>query len=254
VARFSLEPPAPWLLLSDIDGTLTGDDGALAQLMSLLAARRDRIAFGVASGRSKELVREAVQSERLNEPDLVIAGVGSEIHGPAGLAEAWQDRIRADWQREGITEVLAGVPGLQLQPAAGQSPVKLSYLATAETGRRAELALQRAGIPCTLVHSHGRFLDVLPRLASKGQAVRFVAEQLGLPLSRIIVTGDSGNDADMLQSGALAAAVGNFSPELSQSIAGGGVFVSNCNFAAGVLDALIHFGALERPARGACAV
>lgn len=237
------EPPR-WMLVSDIDGTLTGDDTALAQLMDILLEHRRRLAFGVASGRSPELIRDAVARFGLTEPDLVIASVGSEIYGPKDLHEAYRRHIAEGWSRRAVLEALEGVSGLRLQGPAGQRPHKVSFVTEAEVVPAVEARLNEAGLRARLIHSHGQFLDVLPARASKGQAVRFVSEQLGLPLSRIVVAGDSGNDADMLCCGAQAVAVGNYDPELGPLLARGGIYVAQGHHAAGVLEGLEHFGAL----------
>ena len=104
-----------WLLISDIDGTLTGDDDALDVLMRRLVAEHPRLGFGVASGRSPELVQEAVRQFRLNEPDVVIASVGTEILGWRGLRESYSDHISTGWNRAAVVTALEGEAGLELQ-------------------------------------------------------------------------------------------------------------------------------------------
>ncbi len=239
--------PPEWLLLSDIDGTLTGDDAALAELMAHLARAREHILFGVASGRSPQLVAKAVRDFGLNQPHLVIASVGSELYGPDNLGERYREHISAGWDRERIVEILVGVPGLEPQGPAGQRPFKVSFNTVEPAGEvlpTVERALAEAGLEPTLIYSHGQFLDVLPKRASKGRAVRFVSEVLGIPLSRVVVAGDSGNDADMLLCGAKAVVVGNYDTELEPVIARGGVYLAKGRHAAGVLEGLRRFGAL----------
>lgn len=232
-----------WLLVSDIDGTLTGDDDALAELMRRLAAERPRLGFGVASGRSPELVREAIEQFGLNEPDLIIASVGAEILGK-GLAEKYRTHVAAGWERDAVVAALSGVPGVALQGSPGQGPYKVGYYAPPAAVGAARDALARSGVKARLIHSHGEFLDVLPERASKGQAVHFVATKLGVPLTRVVVAGDSGNDADMLTCGANAVVVANHDRELDPLLAGADVYRARGAHAAGVLEGLEHFGAL----------
>lgn len=240
--------PASWLLVSDIDGTLTGDDSALTRLMGRLADAHGTLAFGVASGRSPTLVAEAVAAFGLNEPDLVIAGVGSEIAVPAGLGTRYQRHVAAGWDREAVVNALATAPGLVPQDAAGQGPFKVSFHAPAAALPGARAALVEAGAGARLIHSHGKFLDVLPPRASKGEAVRFAAAAMGLPLTRVVVAGDSGNDADMLTCGARAVVVANYDLELEPRLAGADVYWARNRHAAGVLEGLVHHGALPGPA------
>lgn len=232
-----------WLLISDIDGTLTGDDTALRVLMRRLAEEHPRLGFGVASGRSPELVREAVQLFGLNEPDLVIASVGSEVMGQ-GLGESYGSHVATGWDRPAVVAALAGVAGLEPQAPPGQGPFKVSFNSAPHSVAAAREALTRAGVKARLVHSHGEFLDVLPARASKGNAVRFVAARLGVPLTRVVVAGDSGNDADMLTCGAHAVVVANYDPELEPVLTGSDVYRATGTHAAGVLEGLEHFGAL----------
>lgn len=236
--------PPGWLLISDIDGTLTGDDAALELLMRRLAARHAEVAFGVASGRSPALVQAAVDRYGLNEPDLVIASVGTEMMGPAGLGERYRDRIGAGWDRAAVVNALAAVPGLEPQAPPGQGPFKVSYHAPREALPLARAALADAGVAAKLVHSGGAFLDVIPTRASKGAAVRFAAAALGVPLTRVVVAGDTGNDADMLTCGARAIVVANHDPELEPVLAGADVYRARGRHAAGVLEGLEAFGVL----------
>lgn len=231
-----------WLLVSDIDNTLTGNDVALETLMALLHANRDRIAFGVASGRSPKLIRAAVEEYSLLEPDLVIASVGSEIYGEGDVGARYQTHIGAGWAREQVVEALANLEGLTFQDEAGQRPYKVSFNTSGDVMPRVEDALQAAEMKVTLIHSHGEFLDVLPARAAKGKAVRFVAEAYGLSLEKIIVAGDSGNDADLLTCGAKAVVVGNYSEELEPVLENKNIYLATARYAAGVLEGLRAYG------------
>lgn len=232
-----------WWLISDIDGTLTGDPDALQELSGQLALS-GTIGFGVASGRSPELVEAAVREFALPEPELIIAAVGSEVKG-AGLREAdWPGALLADWQPEALDGLLSGVPGVERQPPAGQGRHKLGYYASAEAAVRARAELEAAGLKANLLHSADRFLDVLPAGVSKGSAVRFAAAQLGVPLSRVVVAGDTGNDRDMLLSGARAILVANFTRELDDLVGHADVYRARAAHAAGILEGLRHYGVI----------
>ena len=233
-----------WLLVSDIDNTLTGDDTALEKLMRVLETNRDRIAFGVASGRSLELVEDAVQEYGLLEPSLIISSVGSEIDGEGDVGERYETHVGAGWERERVVETLGNLEGLTFQDEIGQRPYKVSFNTTSDVMPRVEAAIRAAGMNVALIHSHGEFLDVLPERAAKGKAVRFVAEAYGLTLEKIIVAGDSGNDADLLTCGAKAVVVGNYSTELEPVLHDKNIYVAKAFYAAGVLEGLGHYGVI----------
>lgn len=237
-------------LVSDIDGTLTGSDAALARLARVVNGWED-LGFGVASGRSPELVRQAVSAFGLPEPELVIASVGSEM---SGAGRDWNDwppaAARASFQRERLFEVLLPIEGIALQGPEGQGPWKLSFTASARAAAEAGQRLAEAGLRANLIHSDGQFLDVLPEGVSKGAAVRFFSDTCGVPLSRIAVAGDTGNDLDLLTSGALGILVANHTDELAPLRSDPRVHAAAEAHAAGVLEGLTHhFGTPERPRR-----
>lgn len=234
-----------WWLISDIDGTLTGDDAALARLRGVLETAAGRIGFGVASGRSPRLINEAAAQFALPEPELIIAAVGSEIHHPQLAEGSWPGSLADSWQPDLIREVLAGVAGVERQAAAGQGPYKLGFLAGPAAAEAAGLALQEAGLELELVSSAGEFLDVMPGGVSKGSAVRFAARELQVPLPRVVVAGDTGNDADMLTCGARAILVANHSAEVAHLADDPRVFVARNNHAAGILEGLVHYGVIQ---------
>ena len=239
-------------LICDIDGTLLGDDLASAELCALLARLRSRVGFGVATGRNVDSALAALDETGLPRPDVLATSVGTEIYygDPHCPDLQYRERQRHGWQRQRLRAVLSTCRKLFPQAPRFQLERKLSYLVAggASTVDRVRVLLDEAGLGCTLVFSHGRNLDVLPRQASKGQAVRFIARRLGLPLARFVVAGDSGNDADMLQCGASAVVVANHFRELAPLRGRPNVHFSPWPFARGVIDGVNHYGLLTRTA------
>ena len=209
-----------------------------------MAALKDdeETGFGVASGRSFELIREAIVEFGLLEPDLIISSVGSEIDGDDDIGTRYRDHISPGWDREKVVETLSGITGLTLQGDEGQKPFKVSFDTAGEVMPEVRDAVNEAGLNVTLIHSHNEFLDVLPERASKGKAVRFVAEAYGMALENIVVAGDSGNDDEMLTCGAKAVMVGNYSQELAHLVDNPAVYVAEAKYAAGVLEGLKYYG------------
>ena len=78
--------------------------------------------------------------------------------------------------------------------------------------------------------------------ASKGSALRYVAERWQIPLERIFVAGGSGADEDMMRGNTLAAVVANrHHEELSQFEDIGGIYFAEKSFAGGILEALEYY-------------
>jgi Cof subfamily protein (haloacid dehalogenase superfamily) len=63
-------------------------------------------------------------------------------------------------------------------------------------------------------HSPDWFLEVFDPSASKGQALQWLAERLGVGLSEAIAFGDSSNDLDMLRLAGTGVAIAGSSPEV----------------------------------------
>jgi sucrose-phosphate synthase len=240
---------ADGLLVCDIDNTLIGDREALDELLSWLDGHRDRVAFAVATGRVLERALEVLERWRVPQPDVLITAVGSEIHyGQFELIrdQDWWETIDHGWDPDGIRACLAEVPGLELQPDMDQRRFKLSYF-VGRPGwpgvREIRRRLKDRGLAATVVFSHNEFLDLLPDRASKGRAVGFLARRWGMGLGdRVLVAGDSGNDADMLRSGALGVVVKNHSGELRTLRGRDTVYFAGASFARGILEGIEHHG------------
>ncbi len=129
---------------------------------------------------------------------------------------------------------------LELQPAENQTDLKASFdvrgLTPSDRGviRR---ALAAEGIAAGLVYSAGVHLDVIPLLAGKGRAARFLASSLGIADGDVLAFGDSGNDLDLLTAGFRGTIVANALPELVDH-APADVYRSGRPFADGILDGI----------------
>jgi sucrose-phosphate synthase len=273
-------PPAPWRadvaarltadgpwLVSDVDHTLVDDDPAAfaadgGDPDALAALGRDlrghAVTFGVATGRSLELLERALDDHDVPPPDLAITDVGTRVHyarhdgtgdGPRWIEErGWGAHIRVGWDGTAVAEALARVRGLEPQPEEARSDVKLSYFAddALAMAEHVRATLREAGLKATVIGSRGRLLDVLPPKASKGRAIRWLTRVWGVAPERVAVAGDSGNDLEMLTGPFRAIVVGNHAPELDELRGRRGVHVSDASYAAGVREGLRAWGLLDR--------
>jgi sucrose-phosphate synthase len=243
------------LLVCDIDNTLIGDREALAELLVWLDAHRDRVAFGVATGRVLERTLSVLEEWNVPRPDVLISAVGSEIHyGRPDLVRDlnWRRTIDYRWDTLSLRECLADVPGIRLQSARDQREFKLSYFVdrfawpgTREIRKR----IKEHGLAASVIFSHHEFLDLLPIRASKGRAIQYLARRWGFEMDEVLVAGDSGNDADMLRSGALGVVVKNHSSELRYLRGRDRICFSEWTYAHGILEGIDRHGFLpeDRP-------
>jgi sucrose-phosphate synthase len=242
------------LLITDIDNTLVGDEAALEQLMEMIRVNRDHMGFGVASGRSLELVSEALEGAGVDQlMDVIVASVGSEIYyGPWHVPDrGWASQLRSKWRPRRVLQALEPLPFLHLQEQPfSQREFKISYdladdVDPDEALARIHEALARARAAYSLVFSHRTFVDILPHRASKGKAVRYLAGKWNIPLDRIATAGDSGNDRDMLVGQTCGIVVANHTEELDTLQKSERVYFANADSAGGIIEGLQHYGFLE---------
>jgi sucrose-phosphate synthase len=162
-------------------------------------------------------------------------------------SKGWDQHISAGWNREKIKDVLSELPFLTYQDEDTQRPFKISYFMDPGKDRLAKVheRLERNKCRYNLIYSGARFLDILPRRASKGKALRYLSYQWGIPLERFVVCGDSGNDEEMLRGKTKAVVVGNYSSELGDLKGARNVYFAKEPFAGGILEGLKHYGVIR---------
>lgn len=238
-------------VITDIDNTLLGDNKATRAFVAWLKRHRKQVAFGVASGRRIDSAAEALEQHGVPSPDFWITAVGSEIYygGSQTPDRGWARHIGHRWEPERLRERLLQEDNLVLQPDSEQRAYKVSFYVRPPGSLDAETIetrLYREDLHARVVYSHGRYLDLLPVRASKGLALRYIADKWGIPLEHVLVAGDSGNDADMLRGRVLGVVVGNYQPELEQLRGFQRIFFAGATHARGVLEGIEHFDLLHR--------
>lgn len=241
------------MVMMDIDGTLISEDDdytGLEELKTILANRGNQFVFGVASGRSLEKVQAVFAEHEIPSPDIVICSVGAYVY--YGPKEVWMDKgwarhVDYRWQSQVIIDLLDDFPGLELQEPENQNPLKVSYYVDKEDFDLVSMktALGRMANNTNILITHGAYLDILPKRASKGRAVRYVANKWSVPINRTVVCGDAGNDLDMFTASSRGIVVGNHSTDMDELRGMKRVYFSEHPSAAGILDGLRHFKVIQ---------
>lgn len=237
-------------LVTDLDLNLVGDDESLQALVGLLRQHRKSTKFVIATGRRLDQALKLMKKHRIPEPDILITSSGSEIYYAPKLTPdtAWTKHIDHLWLPHRVTKLLDQIPGLERQPKSEQSQFKLSYYINPEQINIEEIKslLHREELSVHVQLAFGQYLDILPLRASKGMALRFVADRWQMPLERICVAGGSGADEDMMRGKTLAVVVANrHHEELSQLEDFSHIYFAHKPYAAGIMEAIEYYNFFE---------
>lgn len=246
--------PTIRLLSTDIDGTLVGKPDALARFNatweSIDPKQRPLLCYN--TGRLLDDTLRLLKLEPMLNPDYLICGVGTLIydcHEKRPL-KSFSQVLDENWHLSKVESVLATVEGATKQPHQFQNAYKSSWYlrgAAPETVARIELALEAAGIEVNVIYSTDRDLDIIPKYANKGNALAWLLKRLEIPREQALVAGDTGNDSAMFRKrGLRGIVVGNAQPELHEATVGLDVYRAEGSCADGILEGLLHFGAIER--------
>jgi sucrose-phosphate synthase len=233
-------------LITDIDNTLLGQDNSqLGQLVDYLREHKDRIGFGIATGRTIDSATAILSQNNIPYPDMMITSVGAEIYYGAEqhADQGWRSHLACQWNREKIRKLLEAFNFLSYQEDDTQRPFKISYDMSPAKDRLTQIheLLQRNRCRYTLIYSHEQFLDILPMRASKGKAIRYLSYKWNIPLANLLTCGDSGNDIEMLRGDIAGVVVGNHSSEMEQLRGKSKIYFAESACAGGILEGLNHY-------------
>jgi len=240
------------LIITDIDGTLIspehGDPG-VEELKTFLKNKPNDVCFALASGRNFDLVKEVVDKYDL-DIDFMISSVGTEIYydtTKASKDDDWSAYLEFKWDREKIIEALKPLKWLELQEENAQNPHKISYYCNPKVYDEEKIKnrLDNDWYHINVISSHNRFVDILPKRASKGNAILYLCHKWGLQLNKVYACGDSGNDMDMFRDPINGIVVGNRSEELSHLKSRKKLYISKQYASAGILEGLKAYGVIK---------
>lgn len=246
-----------FLLITDLDNTLVGDDEALDQLNHKLTEHRKRYGslLVYSTGRSRELYYQLRAEKSLLEPDALILAVGTLIFhkGSHTSDSTWHEILSQGWDRARIESITALFPELISQPASEQNEFKVSFYVKPEQAavlipRLKNLMLEHE-LDVQFVYSSNHDLDILPTRGNKGSALIFLRHALGMEREETVVCGDSGNDQAMFAvNESLGIIVGNAQSELldwHHANPSTDRYLAKAHCAGGIIEGLHYFGLLD---------
>ncbi|MEG4230199.1 sucrose-phosphate phosphatase [Microcoleus sp. N9_B2] len=208
-----------FLLVTDLDNTLVGDDAATQVFNQRLQSQRSQICLVYATGRSHASTCELIAQKHLLAPDYLIAGVGSEIYQDGILDLDWAEYLSQDWDKMAIASLAQQFSQLKPQSLKEQNPWKISYslepaAENSSTVQALQQKLTESGLPAQIIFSSNRDVDILPQTSNKGHALTYLQKRLQIPSEATLVCGDSGNDISMFEQDVRGVIVANAMSEL----------------------------------------
>ncbi len=202
---FQKEPRAAVLLAADIDGTLLGDAVGEAWLLGF-AERNPNVILAFVTGRYAWSVQELVSQGRLPQPHYICCDVGTEIidcQDPQNrIGARYAAQVASDWDLEKIYQ-LGEREGVDRQEfEQGQPRFQAGFYYDGKQETLLAFSKRLRGLPpCQVLPSYGKYIDVLPLVLGKGNAVCFLQKELSLDWKQVVVAGDAGNDRQMFEVG-----------------------------------------------------
>jgi HAD superfamily hydrolase (TIGR01484 family) len=265
------------LICSDLDRTIIPngyqEESVRARPVLRQLAENPSIYLAYVSGRDKKLILDAIDEFYLPVPDYAIGDVGTTLYrvtdGRWLLSDDWSDEIGEDWRGFGwekLAAFLENMEAIRLQEPEKQSRYKLSFYTDQDIDhqqltKKIRVILANEGVRASVIWSVDEIsanglLDIVPALANKLHAIRFLMQQEQFPAERTVFAGDSGNDLDVLTSGLQAILVKNATDEVRKEtietlsakqmadclyLARGNFYGMNGNYAAGLIEGLAHY-------------
>jgi Cof subfamily protein (haloacid dehalogenase superfamily) len=230
------------LICIDVDGTLVGSSGEVAETVWEATARvrargirlaicSGRPAFGKARGYAQRLDTEGwhvfqngasvmhlpggnTRSVPLRRADVARLVERSRATGrPLELYGDAEHAVEMDVPRARQHADLLGIPFVRRDLLSFDAPVVRAQWLLSHEEAHDVLAEPHDGL--TLSHSLSpvmpdtSFLNVTPDGVDKGEAVRAVAREYGIPLEQVMMVGDGANDAPAMRIVGAAVAMGN---------------------------------------------
>jgi sucrose-phosphate synthase len=248
---------ADYAFVSDLDGTLIGPnlDDSLEDISQWIRKNRTKWIFGIATGRNKRLTKQAIWEYKLPQPDIMICSAGTEIYyGAAWMKDnGWDNYIKDQWQPEALLELLSDWKEIELQEQEAQNAFKISFnvregLEATVLATRLQDLFAANDLSVQIYLTEGKYLDIVPWRAGKGNALKYLSNKWGLPMENFLTAGNGGNDIDMLGGAYPSIVVPGHDPELKVLRQNANVYFSELPLGKGIYEGINYFFAQQEVA------
>jgi|YelNatPaOPRAMG01_1025707.scaffolds.fasta_scaffold02593_19 sucrose-phosphate synthase len=235
-------------LITDIDGTLSGDIEGLNEFKKYLKKIRKQIFLVYATGRNFDDYKEIKRKDNLPLPDALILNTGADIYfyknGYFNHNKIWNTKIDSkNWNNQKILNLLKNIK--EIFPQENIQRFKVSFYI--QHGKeeivkeKAELLLKKNKIKANVIISHGKYLDILPENCDKGEASLFLIEQKKIKRQDVVVAGDSENDLDLFNKFGKGIVVANALLKVKKKLKQKKFYFAKGSFAKGLLEGLKYY-------------
>lgn len=234
------------LVAIDVDGTLLDSHNELSNetAAAIRAVRDEGIGVTLVSGRGHLPLRQLLQQLDLQQPFIGSGGayiadpitgqviehslldrkdieiiVGLARTARVGIFFEEQERLIGEAKPEIMNSIraISGVEVIETKDilrATEEAPTKMFMTSEHAALVPLEHAIRQRQLNVNLVYSAPIYLEATRQGVNKGYALKRLSAHLGIPVERIAVIGDGGNDVSMFQVAGLAIAMGNALPEV----------------------------------------
>jgi Cof subfamily protein (haloacid dehalogenase superfamily) len=236
-------------VISDVDGTLVTDDKVLTACAQAAVAglRASGIIFSIISSRPPRGLRMLIERLGIETP---VGGFNGGVIAAPDLAAVTEHLLPSQVARRAVDAlnargvevwVFSGQNWLLRDPDGPYVPLERHTVGFRPTivedfGSALDAAAKIVGVSkdfdlleqsehnvraaldgsAFVARSQPYYLDITHPLANKGVALSEIAKLLGIPLAKIAVIGDGGNDVAMFERAGLSIAMGNASPQVKR--------------------------------------
>jgi len=223
------------IVFADIDETLLFDKVVDPRTIELIRKVQENTPFCLASARREKRYQQVRDQIPHNH---AIYESGCIIRKDGTIDQEWDHYVSSS--RAAMKEA-EGVIGYtpEWKRHAFVLKVEAFRIPPDEVERIRSLEIEGVGIRI----NQGKYIDVYPTIAGKGNAIRYLCDSLGIPIINTAAMGDDDNDREMFGACSHLYAVGNALPEIKELIQSRSGFVSEYERHRGaqdVLERIIH--------------